>query len=258
MDESQHARVALDRLIAERGENYADLSRLIGRNAAYIQQFIKRGTPRKLDEADRRVLARYFGVPETMLGGVDETAAQPTRTRGLPAVVAVPRLALGASAGVGSLDDDERAAGVMAFDARWLRYLGVRPQRVSIIRVDGESMAPTLNDGDDIMVDHDDAAERLRKGMSNLSVTDTPAPDKADGDNRDCHPPGATHFLLYLNDKTYLGAAGELLAQELRDARGDGARTSTSTHRGSTRASSGGGDKAPRAHGAPQRDRRVR
>ncbi|MEA3388236.1 S24 family peptidase [Sphingobium sp. CCH11-B1] len=165
MDESQHARVALDRLIAERGENYADLSRLIGRNAAYIQQFIKRGTPRKLDEADRRVLARYFGVPETMLGGVDETAAQPTRTRGLPAVVAVPRLALGASAGVGSLDDDERAAGVMAFDARWLRYLGVRPQRVSIIRVDGESMAPTLNDGDDIMVDHDDAAERLRDGV---------------------------------------------------------------------------------------------
>ena len=35
----------------------------------------------------------------------------------------------------------------MAFDARWLRHLGVRPQRVSIIRVDGESMAPTLSDG---------------------------------------------------------------------------------------------------------------
>ena len=32
--------------------------------------------------------------------------------------------------------------------------------------------------------------------MSNLSVTDTPAPDKADGDNRSRHPPGATHFLL--------------------------------------------------------------
>ncbi|TAJ79853.1 MAG: peptidase S24, partial [Sphingobium sp.] len=34
MDESQNARIALDRLIAERGENYADLSRLIGRNPA--------------------------------------------------------------------------------------------------------------------------------------------------------------------------------------------------------------------------------
>lgn len=165
MDDSQNSRAALDRLIAERGENYADLSRLIGRNPAYIQQFIKRGTPRKLDEDDRRVLARYFGVPETLLGGGDRTDPAPVRARGAPAVVAVPRLALGASAGNGSLDEDERTQGVMAFDARWLRHLGVRPQRVSIIRVDGESMAPTLNDGDDIMVDHDDDAQRLRDGV---------------------------------------------------------------------------------------------
>ncbi|HAF42120.1 MAG TPA: peptidase S24 [Sphingobium sp.] len=165
MDDSQDARIALDRLIAERGENYADLSRLIGRNPAYIQQFIKRGTPRKLDENDRRVLARYFGVAEAMLGAAAVEAPPPPRVRALPSVVAVPRLALGASAGVGTLDEDERAAGVMAFDARWLRHLGVRPQHVSIIRVDGESMAPTLSDGDDIMVDHDDAAERLRDGV---------------------------------------------------------------------------------------------
>ena len=165
MDQSQDARATLDRLIADRGDNYADLSRLIGRNAAYIQQFIKRGTPRKLDEDDRRVLARYFGVSEDMLGGVASAAPAPLRGRGLPAVVSVPRLALGASAGGGTLDDDERTAGVMAFDARWLRHLGVRPQRVSIIRVDGESMAPTLSDGDDIMVDHDDDADRLRDGV---------------------------------------------------------------------------------------------
>ena len=165
MDESQDARIALDRLIAERGENYADLSRLIGRNPAYIQQFIKRGTPRKLDEDDRRVLARYFGVSEQALGGAAVPMASMARTRGIPPVVAVPRLSLGASAGNGSLDDDERAAGAMAFDAHWLRHLGVRPQRVSIIRVDGESMAPTLSDGDDIMVDHDDDVMRLRDGV---------------------------------------------------------------------------------------------
>ncbi len=165
MDEAQDARAALDRLIVERGENYADLSRLIGRNPAYIQQFIKRGTPRKLDEEDRRILARYFGVAETMLGSSPPTGAPIPRARGLPAVVAVPRLSLGASAGAGSLDEDERVAGVMAFDAQWLRHLGVRPQRVSIIRVDGESMAPTLSDGDDIMVDHEDEAPRLRDGV---------------------------------------------------------------------------------------------
>ncbi|WP_340264756.1 S24 family peptidase [Sphingobium mellinum] len=161
----EDARVVLERLIAERGENYADLSRLLKRNPAYIQQFIKRGTPRKLDEEDRRVLARYFGIAEDMLGGPVTAAPVPRRSRPLPAVVTVPRLSLGASAGPGSLDEDERATGAIAFDANWLRHLGVRPQRVSIIRVDGESMAPTLNDGDEIMVDHEDGVERLRDGV---------------------------------------------------------------------------------------------
>ena len=159
-------RIVLERLIAERGENYSDLSRRLKRNPSYIQQFIKRGTPRKLDEDDRRILARYFGVSEDVLGGPARQEFMVERkSRPLPAVVPVPRLSLGASAGPGSLDEDERAAGVMAFDAKWLRHLGVRPQRVSIIRVDGESMAPTLNDGDEIMVDHDDDALRLRDGV---------------------------------------------------------------------------------------------
>lgn len=158
-------RIVLERLIAERGDSYSDLSRLLNRNPAYIQQFIKRGTPRKLDEEDRRILARYFGVAEEMLGGSTVRGTSPVKVRSLPSVVTVPRLSLGASAGPGSLDEDERTTGVMAFDANWLRHLGVRPQKISIIRVDGESMAPTLSDGDEIMVDHDDDATRLRDGV---------------------------------------------------------------------------------------------
>lgn len=58
----------LDQLIRVRGEDHTSLSRMIGRNPAYIQQFIKRGTPKRLDEADRAKLARYFGVHEGLLG----------------------------------------------------------------------------------------------------------------------------------------------------------------------------------------------
>src|SRR5690348_6312367 len=61
-------REALARLLKEKGEDFAGLSRLIGKNPAYIQQFIKRGTPRKLDEDDRRTIARYLGVDEALLG----------------------------------------------------------------------------------------------------------------------------------------------------------------------------------------------
>ncbi len=58
------------------------------------------------------------------------------------------------------------------FDARWLQALGVRSDMLSLIRVSGESMAPTLNDGDDIMVDRSDAAEHLRDGIYVLRLDD--------------------------------------------------------------------------------------
>lgn len=170
------ARANLDRLIHERGENYGAISRLLGRNAAYIQQFVKRGTPRKLDEADRRLLARYFGVDERLLGAMDAGGGAPPassqlRDKGREFSV-VPRLEIGASAGPGALEQSEAAAGALAFDPRWLRALGVRPDMLSIIRVAGESMAPTLGDGDDIMVDRSDAAGRLRDGIYVLRLDD--------------------------------------------------------------------------------------
>ncbi len=170
-------RATLARLIAERHENYGALSRLLGRNAAYIQQYITRGSPRRLDESDRRLLARYFGVDEKTLGApdTDETVAPilaTTTQRRLPPMVAIQRLALGASAGAGGLDPDERRAGTVMFDRFWLRDLGARAEMLSIIRVDGESMTPTLNDGDDIMVDRGDGVDRLREGIYVLRLDD--------------------------------------------------------------------------------------
>ena len=175
MDGSE-ARANLDRLIRERGENYGAISRLLGRNAAYVQQFVKRGPPRKLDEADRRLLARYFGVDEQFLGarGVDTRGpAAPSQLRDKAREFSVvPRLEIGASAGPGALEQDEAASGALAFDPRWLRALGVRPDMLSIIRVAGESMAPTLGDGDDIMVDRSDGTGRLRDGIYVLRMDD--------------------------------------------------------------------------------------
>lgn len=62
-------RSVVERLIRERRDDYANLSRLLGRNPAYMQQFIKRGIPRKLAEEDRRRLATYFNIDERELGG---------------------------------------------------------------------------------------------------------------------------------------------------------------------------------------------
>ena len=56
--ESIEQREALERAAVARGESLAALSRLIGRNAAYLQQFVTRGSPRLLAEAGPRKLAR--------------------------------------------------------------------------------------------------------------------------------------------------------------------------------------------------------
>lgn len=158
------ARQYLDELIRERQEDYASLSRLIGRNPSYIQQFIKRGSPKRLDEEDRRTLARYFGVPEVALGAREE-AKVPLRK--------IPRLEVRASAGHGSFPVPESSSDSMGFSERLLRELaGGDLAGLSMIKVVGDSMAPTLNDGDDIMVNRLDAAPRLRDGIYVLRMGD--------------------------------------------------------------------------------------
>jgi peptidase S24-like protein len=162
---NEDQRAALQRLIDEKGGDYAGLSRLLGRNAAYIQQYMKRGSPRRLAEEDRRLLARYFGVEESRLGGPPAP-----RGRGLQPV---PWLDIGASAGAGTLDADERVEGHIAFDPGWLRGVARgAPDQLSIIRVRGDSMAPTLGDGDEILVDRGDGPEQLRDGVYVLRMDD--------------------------------------------------------------------------------------
>jgi phage repressor protein C with HTH and peptisase S24 domain len=83
----------------------------------------------------------------------------------------VPRLAVDAAAGAGALDSDERQAGHIAFDPAWLRRVARgAPDQLSIIRVAGDSMTPTLADGDDILVDRGDNAARLRDGIYVLRI----------------------------------------------------------------------------------------
>src|SRR3546814_3221150 len=53
----------------------------------------------------------------------------------------------------------------------WLRRMALgNPRDLSVIRVTGDSMFPTLSDGDEILVDASDAAGRLRDGIYVLRV----------------------------------------------------------------------------------------
>jgi phage repressor protein C with HTH and peptisase S24 domain len=152
-------RAVLERLCAERREDFAGLSRMLGRNPAYVQQFVRRGVPKRLGEAERRKLARYFSISETLLGG-------PADDEPVGGLVPVKRSPVRASAGPGAIPYDQAGKAYFAFDENWLKGLTASPSgRLSIIRVEGDSMAPTLNAGDDILVDLGDCDERLRDGI---------------------------------------------------------------------------------------------
>lgn len=50
------------------GRSLAQLSVMLGRNAAYLQQYVQRQSPRTLPEDDRRRLAICLNIDERELG----------------------------------------------------------------------------------------------------------------------------------------------------------------------------------------------
>ena len=143
-------REVLDGLISERGETYASISRLLGRNSAYIQQFIKRGSPARLDQSDIALLALHFDVPVEMLGGKEGP------TVGQRSIIKVPLL--------NGTGNDSRSQWRLV-DAAWLGRLCDQPASVAILPIVGEAMEPTLCNGDEVMISRVRFQESVREGL---------------------------------------------------------------------------------------------
>jgi len=140
------ARQTLLRLSTEKGQGLAALSRMLRRNEAYLQQFVHRGSPRRLAESDRQLLAAHFALDESMFGGPPREVES----------VAVPYLSSRASAGPGLSAEGERLIRTERFAPGLLRDAGVSPAMASLIEVSGDSMAPNILDGDRLLVDRGD------------------------------------------------------------------------------------------------------
>lgn len=168
--EQENAQSTLMALSAERGVSLAALSGLIGRNSSYLQQFVKKGSPRKLEEGDRRKLANFFGIDESRLGGSEEKSFSPLEKSPREHWVDVPRLAVDASAGPGAFAGGEVPFGALRFSRDWLRSMGLTPSQLTTIAVTGDSMHPVLNDGDEILVDQSRRA--LADGIHVVRVGD--------------------------------------------------------------------------------------
>ena len=176
-------RARLLALATERGVSLSALSALISRNTTYLQQFVRKGSPRKLEEGDRRKLAEFLGVAEAELGGPEYFSYEtPTSRPGVSAASAggarrvadwidVARLDVSASAGGGALGGVDQSVGAFRFSARWLREQGFDPAMLSAICVAGDSMEPLLRHGDEILVDR--TPHPLRDGIYVVRVDGT-------------------------------------------------------------------------------------
>jgi phage repressor protein C with HTH and peptisase S24 domain len=166
------ARARLLELATGHGVSLASLSNLLGRNPSYLQQFIRKGSPRKLEEEDRRTLAQFFGVAEHELRGAQENSSEvSSSTPERSGWIEVSRLDLDASAGPGALSGLECAFDAFRFSRRWLAEQGLDGAQLSAITVAGDSMEPLLNDGDEILVDR--SPRPFRDGLYVLRLGDT-------------------------------------------------------------------------------------
>ena len=112
---STEPRARLQELAAARATSLAALSRMIGRGPAYLQQWVRYGSPRVLAERDRRMLANFFGVSQEALGGLSE-----------PATFRIPRLDVAASAGPGAINDEEALLALDEVSLDTARALGLQ------------------------------------------------------------------------------------------------------------------------------------
>lgn len=110
---------------------------------------------------DRLVsLARAAGVSLVWLA----TGTEPMRGAQEEMVAVSARPNVRASAGGGApVYSEDRAP--MEIPARWLQGLGVRPQDVEVISVLGDSMSPTLLEGDALVLDRREAGRVARDGV---------------------------------------------------------------------------------------------
>ena len=149
-------------LIAESRSNLRMASLAIGRNAAYLHQFVHRGTPRVLAEHDREALAEHLGCrPEELKHGRThhgEARPEPPVTNPLSVprgYSAVPEIDVRVAAGPGAWNEEgeQTKATWLLADPLIRHEFRARPEDLRMITVDGDSMEPLFSSGDRILID---------------------------------------------------------------------------------------------------------
>ncbi len=174
MTQLDEIRELVQRRIEELGLDYATVSRGIGKNHAYIQQFLKRNNPAKLPEDVRHLLADILGVDEASLKPGPALARALIEAQGQTPIkdnvvklapksigdtIQIRELDVRAYAGDGAahLEDVPDIRREWQLPRDMIKGHTSAPQdKLRIITVFGDSMEPTLQPGARVLIDTDD------------------------------------------------------------------------------------------------------
>lgn len=153
-------------MVTERGLSFNSLSLQLGKNASYLQKFVKERSPKRLEEGFRKELANLLGVDEQELTDIPLNAPA-TVTGGKFSIlkdlfftsdnkgVSIDILDVSACCGIGAEINQENIIGAWTMPMVEFKTITTTSQanNVKMIRARGDSMTPTIKDGDWVLVD---------------------------------------------------------------------------------------------------------
>ena len=184
------------KLIENSGFNYSTLAIRLGKNPTYIQKFCKEDSPRRLDEYVRRGLAEILQVDEQELTDLPVTphftgtasAAEKLASFLTKDDVVIDMIDATACCGDGIDNLPEKVCGHWKLPAVEFKSITAgKPENIKMLRVQGDSMTPTINEGDFVWVDISNnfassdgiylirmatglAVKRLQAGLSDIVI----------------------------------------------------------------------------------------
>lgn len=166
MDKLQEVRNFLENTVKEKGFSLNALSLQLGKNSTYLFHFIKRNSPKRLDENTRRNLAKILNVDEQSL--CDFPLPNSLIQDKLSSLTSLFNFSKQNSAQMIGIDVVDMGGenkgrfeqikkniiGKEVLSRELLNhYCATAPENIMIFKVVGDAMSPTINSGDFVWVD---------------------------------------------------------------------------------------------------------
>ncbi len=143
----------IDEALRKKGYSDAKASRLAVGHPSLIKNFrMKRDGDKRYNWAALEKLAEVLDL-ELYFGPPRETGTVYTTRIDHEDFAAIPRVDARLAAGGGAINTLTENLGALAFRQDWLRERGISPAQACLLSVAGDSMSPTLHDGDLVMID---------------------------------------------------------------------------------------------------------